>query len=91
MENLITNDQGYIVEEATGKPVAFYVCDPAKNTACGKTLCRAEQGGENEAEFGFCASCADPACQKEGTRPFYKKLNDKGYFGREYIEEEGQA
>lgn len=77
---------GYLVDEQ-GKRVVFYTCDPAKNTACPKTLCRGGTGAENEAEFGFCATTPDAACRQEGTRAFYKRLNDQGYFGREYIEE----
>lgn len=87
MDNIVTDERGYLVDGATGEPVVFYVCDPAKNTACDKRMCRSSGGTEDEGEFGFCASTPDPACRKEGSRAFYKRLNDQGYFGREYVEE----
>ncbi|MEG2679470.1 MAG: hypothetical protein RR949_05965 [Oscillospiraceae bacterium] len=81
------NEEGYLVDRATGKPVVFYTCDPFKNTACDKAMCRAAAGEENEATFGLCASTAEPEFREDGKKPFYKRLNDQGYFGREYIEE----
>lgn len=75
--------EGYLVDKETGERIVFYVCDPEKNTECPKTACRAllPEG------VGFCASTTEPEYQAAGTRPFYKRLNGEGYFGREYIEE----
>lgn len=86
MSKLKADNDGYIVNER-GEKVVFYTCDPGKNFLCDKELCRVAAGGEDEGEIGFCASTPEPAFQKEGTRPFYKRLNADGYFGREYIEE----
>lgn len=85
--SITKNAEGYLVDETTGKPVVFYTCDPEKNTACDKGICRDTTGEENEASFGLCASTPDATFRKAGTKPFYKRLNDQGYFGREYIEE----
>lgn len=86
MENMKTNADGYLVN-GSGEKIVFFVCDPAKNFLCDKTMCRASAGGEDEGEIGFCSSTPEPAFRKEGTRPFYKRLNSDGCFGREYIEE----
>lgn len=84
MIDIKKNKSGYLVNAKTGRKVVFYVCDPSKNTECDKKQCRARipEG------MGFCASTLDPKYQAEGTRPFYKLLNEEGYFGREYIGEE---
>ena len=86
MSKVQADASGYLVDEA-GKRMVFYTCNPAKNTSCDKTICRSVEGEENEAEFGFCSSTPDAACRMDGTRAFYKRLNDEGYFGREYIKE----
>ncbi len=90
MSKLKANKDGYIVDEQ-GEKVPFYTCDPAKNCLCDKAMCRAKSGVEDEGEIGFCSSTPEPAFQKDGTKPFYKKLNEDGYFGREYIGEVGQS
>lgn len=87
LSNLKVDTEGYLCDTGTGKRVVFYACDPAKNILCGKGMCRGGKGMENEAEFGFCASTPEPAFKVDGSRPFYKRLNADGYFGREYIEE----
>lgn len=86
LENMKTDVDGYLVN-GSGEKIVFFVCDPAKNFLCDKTMCRAAAGCEDEGEIGFCSSTPEPAFRKEGTRPFYKRLNSDGYFGREYIEE----
>lgn len=83
MSEIIKNDEGYLVDAASGERVVFYTCDPKKNPDCNKSMCRANIP-EN---MGFCSSSMNPEHRAEGTRPFYKKLNDEGYFGREYVEE----
>ena len=77
--------EGYLVDSATGEKIIFYTCDPSKNTGCDKRLCR----HEHPEGVGFCSSTPEREYQAEGTRPFYKRLNGEGYFGREYIDEEG--
>lgn len=89
LENLRPNAEGYMVDE-DGRKVVFYVCDPTKNILCTHGMCRAMTAGEGEAEIGFCASTPEKAFQKEGTKPFYKRLNADGYYGREYIGEEAE-
>lgn len=86
ISKLAPDSEGYLCNPDTGERVKFYTCDPAKNFLCGKAMCRAAAGGEDEGEIGYCASTPEPAFAKEGTRPFYKRLNADGYFGREYIE-----
>lgn len=86
ISKLAPDSEGYLCNPDTGERVKFYTCDPAKNFLCGKSMCRAAAGGEDEGEIGYCASTPEPAFAKEGTRPFYKRLNADGYFGREYIE-----
>ena len=85
LDKITMNEQGYLVDEH-GKKVVFYVCDPAKNKTCNKSMCRYSAEGEDEGCFGLCATTPDPACRKEGTKAFYKKHNEDGYFSREYIE-----
>ena len=85
MSKLKANKDGYIVDEQ-GEKVTFYTCDPTKNCLCDKTMCRAKCSVEDEGEIGFCSSTLEPAFHKDGTKPFYKMLNEDGYFGREYIE-----
>lgn len=89
--NLKPDKDGYLCNPETGERVPFFVCDPAKNVLCPKVMCRALMAKENEAEFGFCACTPEPAFRKEGTQPFYKRLNSDGYYGREYIDEEGDG
>lgn len=89
--NLKPDSEGYICNPDSGERVVFFTCDPAKNCLCDKTMCRAKCGAEDEGEIGFCSSTPEPAFQKDGTKPFWKKLNEAGYFGREYIEEVGQS
>ena len=84
---LAPNSEGYLCDPKTGERVVFYTCDPAKNFLCDKAMCRASRGCEEEGELGFCSSTPEPAFRKDGTRPFYKRLNSDGYYGREYIEE----
>ena len=79
----VTDAGGYLADAVTRERIVFYVCDPAKNPGCGKMNCRIT----SSEEFGFCSSTPDPACRAAGTRPFYKRLNSDGYFGREYIRE----
>lgn len=79
----VKDAEGYLVDSATGERIVFYTCDPSKNTECDKTVCR----NENPEGVGFCSSTTEREYQAEGTRPFYKRLNDEGYFCREYIEE----
>lgn len=86
MSKLKADKDGYIVDEL-GKKVVFYTCEPGKNFLCDKAMCRVAAGQEDEGEIGFCSSTPEQAFQKEGTRPFYKRLNSDGYFGREYIGE----
>lgn len=78
------NEDGYLIDEK-GNRVVFYVCDPDKNQECPKTMCRYAAGNENEALFGMCATTPIAAYRKADTKAFYKKLNEDGYFGREYI------
>lgn len=87
LHNLAPDAEGYLCNKETGERVVFYACDPAKNFLCCKGMCRGEPDTENEAEFGFCASTPEPAFKADGAKPFYKRLNADGYFGREYIEE----
>lgn len=79
----VPDEEGYLVDAVTRERVVFYVCDPEKNHECRKSNCRIT----SSEEFGFCSSTAERAYQAAGTRPFYKRLNDKGYYGREYIGE----
>lgn len=79
----VTDADGYLVDAVTRERIVFYVCDPAKNPECAKSNCRIT----SSEEFGFCSSTPDQACQAAGTRPFFKRLNDSGYYGREYIKE----
>ena len=58
MRNVAPKD-GYLVYADTGEKVVFYECDPKKNTACSKTMCRAEEP-EDEGGFGFCSKTTDP-------------------------------
>lgn len=83
VKNIKTDSDGYLVDGATGDWVIFYTCDPSKNGECDKALCRAG----TEEGIGFCSSSPDPAHRAAGTRPFYKRLNGAGYFGREYVGE----
>lgn len=79
----VPDADGYLVDAITRERLVFYVCDPDKNKECDHASCRdAEESG-----VGFCASTTERAYMAEGTRPFYKRLNDKGYYGREYIGE----
>lgn len=89
MSKLAPDAEGYLTDPETGKRVIFWPCDPAKNVLCTKAMCRGCTGLESEAEIGFCASTPERAFAKEGSKPFYKRLNAEGYFGREYIEEGG--
>lgn len=82
------NSEGYLVDRATQERVLFYECDPLKNVLCTKTICRG-CSGLGDAEVGFCSSTPEPAFAKDGSKPFYKRLNADGYFGREYPEEGG--
>lgn len=79
----VTDEEGYLVDAVTRERIVFYVCDPDKNTECEKANCRIA----SSEEFGFCSSTTERAYQAAGTRPFYKRLNGQGYYGREYIEE----
>lgn len=87
-ENIIER-WGYLVDRETGNKVVFYECDPAKNTECAKTMCRAEMA-EDEGGFGFCAKTFNPAFRKEGGKAWYAVLKtpdeSEPYWGREYIE-----
>lgn len=87
ISKLATNAEGYLCNPETGARVVFYTCDPEKNFLCNKAMCRAVAGQEDEGKIGFCSSTPEPAFRKDGTKPFYKRLNSDGYFGREYIEE----
>lgn len=80
----IPDKDGYLVDAVTKERIVFYVCDPEKNRGCIKTNCRAA-GAEG---IGFCSSTTEREYQAPGTRPFYKRLNGQGYYGREYIGEE---
>ena len=80
----IPDKDGYLVDAVTKERIVFYVCDPEKNIGCEKANCRSTT---TEA-FGFCSSTTEQKYQKDGTRPFYKRLNGQGYYGREYIGEE---
>lgn len=87
ISKLAPDSEGYLCNPETGERVVFHACDPAKNILCIKGMCRGGKGMENEAEFGFCASTPETAFKVDGSKPFYKRLNADGYFGREYIEE----
>lgn len=87
LSDLKPDSEGYLCNPGTGKRVVFFTCDPAKNFLCDKTMCRACAGAEGEGEIGFCSSTPEPTFRKAGTKPFYKRLNADGYYGREYIEE----
>lgn len=89
--NLKPDKDGYLCDPETGERVRFYVCDPTKNVLCTKSMCRALTAAEGEGEIGFCASTPEPAFRKDGTKPFFKRLNADGYFGREYIDEGGEG
>ncbi len=89
ISKLAPDAEGYLCLPDTGGRVVFHVCDPAKNFLCGKEMCRGAGGGEDEGEIGFCSCTMEAAFRKEGTRLFHKRLNDEGYYGREYIEEVG--
>ena len=88
-ENITAKD-GYLIDSETGKKVVFYECDPEKNTACDKALCRLDCA-ENARGFGGCSKTHNPAYRKDGGRAFYakEKIDEYGssYWGREYIEE----
>lgn len=86
--NLIVDGDGYLVNPETKEKVTFWECDPSKNIFCTKTMCRGCVA-RNEAEIGFCSSTPEAAFAKIGARPFYKRLNSEGYFGREYLFPEG--
>lgn len=42
----------------------LYVCDPAKNTACNKTMCK-----HNPRSMGPCEHTQNPAYAREGAEP----------------------
>lgn len=89
LSELRPDAEGYLCRPDTGERVVFYECDPHKNFLCDRQLCRALAGTESEAEFGFCSCTPEPAFCKDGGRAFYKRLNEDGYYGREYIDEGG--
>lgn len=86
----IVREGNYLVYADTLEKAVFYECDPEKNTACSKTMCRAHMP-EDEGEFGFCAKTTDSAFRKDGGKAWYcvLKTPEEGepYWGREYVEE----
>lgn len=84
LRNLTVDPSGYLIDPATRERVVFYECDPLKNVLCTKVMCRGCTG-PGDSEIGFCSSTPEPAFAKEGSRRFYKRLNEDGYFGREYL------
>lgn len=86
LAKLKTDQDGYLIDPDTGERVTFWECDPAKNFLCAKESCR-HCMAEGEDGIGFCASTPESAFAKDGAKPFYKRLNGDGYFGREYIKE----
>lgn len=80
----------YLVDGVTGERVLFYECDPEKNMACNREICRVNSA-EDEGSFGFCSKTLDPRWRKVGGKAWYAVLktpNDGGepYWGREYVE-----
>lgn len=74
--------------DASGKRVVYYDCDPAKNAECKKTMCAFR--GVSPWSGGHCDKTRNKAASRDGSKPFYIKLEQKGdelVFAREYIKE----
>lgn len=88
-ENITAKD-GYLIDSETGEKVVFYECDPEKNTACDKNMCRYD-GVDNSRDLGGCGKVHNPGYAKEGGKKWYAVLKTpeigEAYWGREYIEE----
>lgn len=88
LKTLVPDAEGYLSDAKTGERIVFYECDPLKNCLCPKTMCRPKADEENAEQIGFCSCTTEPAFRKNGGRAFYKRKNEEGWFGREYVDEE---
>ena len=89
LNRLRAGREGYLTDPDTGRRVKFYLCDPEKNTICDHAMCRYPCQRDDDSEIGFCVSTPIGAFRREGTGPFYFRLNGQGRYVKEWVEEDG--
>lgn len=87
LSKLMAGQEGYLTSPDTGRPVKFYLCDPAKNTICDHAMCRYPCQESDDSEVGFCVSTPIRDFRQKGTGPFYFRLNSRGQYVQEWAEE----
>ena len=88
LSKLRAGPEGYLIDPDTGRRVKFYRCDPEKNTICDHAMCRYPCQKDDDSEIGFCVSTPFPAFRRDGTGPFYFRLNHQGQYVQEWVEAE---
>ena len=89
LSKLTAGREGCLADSETGRRVKFYLCDPEKNTICDHAMCRYPGQEDDDSEIGFCVSTPIRAFRRDGTGPFYFRLNDQGEYEQEWVEEDG--
>lgn len=87
LSKLTPGREGYLIDPETGRRAVFYLCDPRKNTICDHAMCRYPGERDDDSEIGFCVSTPIRAFCRDGTGPFCFRLNSRGQYVQEWIEE----
>lgn len=87
LNRLRPGQEGYLVDPETGRRAVFYLCDPQKNIVCDHSMCRYPHERDDDSEIGFCVSTPIRAFRRDGTGPFYFRLDSRGQYVQEWAEE----